>query len=79
MRDVELPEGGGEVEHELDALHAALDDGAVGHRSDDHFRTHRAKRIALQPVLVVERYDVVTRFAQPTDQRGAGEARATRD
>jgi hypothetical protein len=79
MGNVELPESGREMKDVLDAPHAPLDDGAVRHRPDDHFRPHRPERVALESVLVVERDDLVSRFAQPTDQCRSGEACATSD
>ena len=76
--DVHLAEGGGDVLDDVDALHAAADTLAVGHRADDHLSAPVAQFPGLQAFLVVHGDNLVPHVKQAPDKRLAGESCAAR-
>jgi hypothetical protein len=79
LRDVEFAKRRRKVLDDLDALHAAPHDLAVGDGPDDHLGAPRPQFTGLEPFLVVEGYDLVPPIEQPLDQGLPGESGASRD
>ena len=60
LGDIELPEGGGQMKHDLRTRHASAHRGQVGNRTDDDLGPPGAQLRGLKPLLVVEGHHLVT-------------------